>query len=163
MFEILFSIVIKYYFHKIRCIIRNFEIIFKFKNDFSHQVRAFIEYFLFYILVNSLKVGSFHRLSHSRLLENALFFFFRCYIDHLCSEINEQLTEVGALSISYLVKNWNLPFDLLNDHIFAKVGCKINATRDFDILYTQNYLSAQKNLIRAVVNALTKFVYLSLF
>ncbi|VDN54437.1 unnamed protein product [Dracunculus medinensis] len=101
-------------------------------------------------------VGSFHRLSHSRLLENALFFFFRCYIDHLCSEINEQLTEVGALSISYLVKNWNLPFDLLNDHIFAKVGCKINATRDFDILYTQNYLSAQKNLIRAVVNALTK-------
>ncbi|CAG9540221.1 unnamed protein product, partial [Cercopithifilaria johnstoni] len=78
------------------------------------------------------------------------------YIDVLCKDLNEQLMDVGIVSISQLAKTWNLPTEILNNLILAEVGSKVDAIRDGGALYTRSYLSAQRNTIRAMLCGLTK-------
>ncbi|KAM3717296.1 E3 UFM1-protein ligase [Dirofilaria immitis] len=82
--------------------------------------------------------------------------FFRDYIDVLCKDLNERLMDNGIVSISQLMKIWNLPTEMLNSLVLVEVGSKVGAIRDGDALYTRSYLSAQRNIIRAMLCGLTK-------
>lgn len=76
----------------------------------------------------------------------------------LCKGLNEQLMDVGTVSISQLAKIWDLPTEILNSLVLVEVGSKVDAIRDGDALYTRSYLSAQRNIIRAMLCGLTKYV-----
>lgn len=89
--------------------------------------------------------------------------FFRDYIDVLCKGLNEQLMDAGIVSISQLAKTWDLPTEILNNLVLVEVGSKVDAIRDGDALYTRSYLSAQRNIIRAMLYGLTKFVIMFYF
>ncbi|KAL3985346.1 hypothetical protein ACH3XW_38255 [Acanthocheilonema viteae] len=78
------------------------------------------------------------------------------YIDVLCKAVNEQLVDAGIVSVSQLVKTWDLATEILNSLVLVEVGSKIDAIRDGDALYTRSYLSAQRNIIRAMLCGLTK-------
>ncbi|MCP9264838.1 E3 ufm1-protein ligase 1-like protein [Dirofilaria immitis] len=78
------------------------------------------------------------------------------YIDVLCKDLNERLMDNGIVSISQLMKIWNLPTEMLNSLVLVEVGSKVGAIRDGDALYTRSYLSAQRNIIRAMLCGLTK-------
>uniref|UniRef100_A0A0N5ABY3 E3 UFM1-protein ligase 1 homolog n=1 Tax=Syphacia muris TaxID=451379 RepID=A0A0N5ABY3_9BILA len=78
------------------------------------------------------------------------------YVENISDEVNKKLSKLGVLSTSQLAKTWDLPTDVLNDLVLNEVGIKINAFRDDDKIYTIEYLEFQKNLLRAVVNSLTR-------
>ncbi|VDM44104.1 unnamed protein product [Toxocara canis] len=80
----------------------------------------------------------------------------RDYVDLLCKELNERLSETGVLSISQLAKSWDLPSEILNGLVLIEIGNKVDAMRDGDAIYTRAYLSAQSRLLRAMLIALTK-------
>ncbi|VDK61992.1 unnamed protein product [Onchocerca ochengi] len=78
------------------------------------------------------------------------------YINVLCRDLNERLIDDGIVSISQLAKTWDLPTEILNSLVLVEVGSKVDAIRDGDALYTRSYLSAQRNIIRAMLCGLTK-------
>ncbi|EJW80325.1 hypothetical protein WUBG_08767, partial [Wuchereria bancrofti] len=78
------------------------------------------------------------------------------YIDVLCKSLNERLMDDGIVSISQLAKTWDLPAEILNSLVLVEVGSKVDAIRDGDALYTRSYLSAQRNILRAMLCGLTK-------
>ncbi|VDK21112.1 unnamed protein product [Anisakis simplex] len=80
----------------------------------------------------------------------------RDYIDSLCKELNERLAETGALSVSQLAKNWDLPSEILYTLVLTEIGNKIDAMREGDTIYTRAYVHSQLNYIRAILNSLTK-------
>ena len=63
--------------------------------------------------------------------------------------------------MTQLAKNWDLPVEVLNTLVLTEVGTKINAIRDGDKIYTSGFLTAQKNLIRAILNAMTRYSAIS--
>ncbi|VIO98267.1 Uncharacterized protein BM_BM2026 [Brugia malayi] len=78
------------------------------------------------------------------------------YIDVLCKSLNERLMDDGIVSISQLAKTWDLPAEIVNSLVLVEVGSKVDAIRDGDALYTRSYLSAQRNILRAMLCGLTK-------
>uniref|UniRef100_A0A915BQR0 E3 UFM1-protein ligase 1 homolog n=2 Tax=Parascaris univalens TaxID=6257 RepID=A0A915BQR0_PARUN len=80
----------------------------------------------------------------------------RDYVDSLCMELNERLSETGVLSASQLIKTWDLPSEIFYGLVLTEIGSKVEAMIDGDTIYTSPYLSAQRNLLRAILNALTK-------
>ncbi|VDN28743.1 unnamed protein product, partial [Gongylonema pulchrum] len=85
------------------------------------------------------------------------------YIDILCKELNERLSDVGVISVAQLAKMWDLPNEILDGVILVAVGSKINALRDRDVLCTRAYLSSQRNIIRASHFELTSAFFWMLF
>lgn len=83
---------------------------------------------------------------------------FRDYVDKLCNELNERLMDAGMISVSQIAKTWDLPNEILSGLVLVGVGSKIDALRDGDVLYTRTYLSSQRNIIRALLCGLTKYV-----
>ncbi|KAK6108158.1 hypothetical protein QQG55_31030 [Brugia pahangi] len=78
------------------------------------------------------------------------------YIDVLCKSLNERLMDDGIVSVSQLAKTWDLPAEIVNSLVLVEVGSKVDAIRDGDALYTRSYLSAQRNILRAMLCGLTK-------
>ncbi|MFH4976054.1 hypothetical protein AB6A40_002763 [Gnathostoma spinigerum] len=83
------------------------------------------------------------------------------YVNKLCDELNSRLANVGQISVSELVRTWDLPGEIINGLVLKQIGEKINAVRDGDIICTMFYLDSQKNILRAILNSLTKVTLLS--
>lgn len=79
-------------------------------------------------------------------------------MDSLCVELNERLSETGVLSASQLIKTWDLPSEIFYGLVLTEIGNKVEAMMDGDMIYTSAYLNAQRNLLKAILNSLTKFV-----
>ncbi|VDK70142.1 unnamed protein product [Litomosoides sigmodontis] len=117
-----------------------------------------------YDLAQSLNVDYEHIESAVSVISKQLPTFILCnaelisrdYIDSLCKSLNEQLMDAGIVCISQLAKTWDLPTEILNNLVLVEVGSKVDAIRDGDALYTRSYLSAQRNIIRAMLCGLTK-------
>lgn len=80
----------------------------------------------------------------------------RDYVDSLCVELNERLSETGVLSASQLIKTWDLPSEIFYGLVLTEIGNKVEAMMDGDMIYTSAYLNAQRNLLKAILNSLTK-------
>lgn len=71
--------------------------------------------------------------------------------------MNETLQSSGVLSISQIAKTWDLPSEILNNLVLKEISANIDAIQDGDKIYTKTYLKSQKNLLRAVLNSLTRY------
>nr|CAD2200340.1 unnamed protein product [Meloidogyne enterolobii] len=81
----------------------------------------------------------------------------RDFINGLCAKLNEQLEELGTISMLQLTRQWELPTELLNQHILTELGTgRISAIRFEDYLCTNRYINTLKGKFRAMLIGLTK-------
>uniref|UniRef100_A0A914LLR3 E3 UFM1-protein ligase 1 homolog n=1 Tax=Meloidogyne incognita TaxID=6306 RepID=A0A914LLR3_MELIC len=81
----------------------------------------------------------------------------RDFINGLCAKLNEQLEELGTISMLQLTRQWELPTELLNQHILTELGTgRISAIRFEDYLCTTRYINTLKGKFRAILIRLTK-------
>ncbi|CAK5048386.1 unnamed protein product [Meloidogyne enterolobii] len=81
----------------------------------------------------------------------------RDFINGLCAKLNEQLEELGTISMLQLTRQWELPTELLNQHILTELGTgRISAIRFEDYLCTNRYINTLKGKFRAILIGLTK-------
>ncbi|KAL7070925.1 hypothetical protein ACQ4LE_010149 [Meloidogyne hapla] len=81
----------------------------------------------------------------------------RDFINGLCTKLNEQLEELGTISMLQLTRQWELPTELLNQHILTELGTgRLSAIRFEDYLCTTRYINTLKGKFRAILIGLTK-------
>ncbi|VDK57813.1 unnamed protein product [Anisakis simplex] len=128
--------------------------------DYEHvenSVLSIVKQSTSFVLCNAELISSSkHCVCWSQLLTIKHITDLRDYIDSLCKELNERLAETGALSVSQLAKNWDLPSEILYTLVLTEIGNKIDAMREGDTIYTRAYVHSQLNYIRAILNSLTK-------
>ncbi|KAF7635206.1 hypothetical protein Mgra_00005321 [Meloidogyne graminicola] len=81
----------------------------------------------------------------------------RDFIINICTKLNEQLEELGTLSILQLIRQWELPTELLHQHILAELGTgRLSAIRFDDYLCTSRYINTLRGKMKAIFIVLTK-------
>uniref|UniRef100_A0A914XKY3 E3 UFM1-protein ligase 1 homolog n=2 Tax=Plectus sambesii TaxID=2011161 RepID=A0A914XKY3_9BILA len=83
----------------------------------------------------------------------------REYLNNVCTEINDRLKEEGRTTLAQITKAYDLPSDLLKAEVYAALGVRIEGIADKDdpsIIYTSDYIDAQKALVRGALSAITK-------
>ena len=81
------------------------------------------------------------------------------YLDHVADIVNESLQEKGFIKIAELSKEYDLPSDFLQEELVTRIGTRINGKTDDhnpDILFTNAYLSTQKDHIRGMLSVLRR-------
>jgi hypothetical protein len=83
----------------------------------------------------------------------------RDFIDALCRRLNLRLSETGQLSVLQLVKQWDLPTELLHGHVLTEVGVgrRVHAVRFEDSLYTASFFDGLKRRLGAILVAITRY------
>ncbi|VDD91971.1 unnamed protein product [Enterobius vermicularis] len=113
-----------------------------------------------------LKQTNSFELCNAELISKFAFFlqlsvFNKDYVHSLYKKMNETLQSSGVLSISQIAKTWDLPSEILNNLVLKEISANIDAIQDGDKIYTKTYLKSQKNLLRAVLNSLTRVTSIS--
>lgn len=82
------------------------------------------------------------------------------YLNKVCVEINDRLKEDGRTTIAQVTKAYDLPSELLKAEVYAALGDRIEGIVDKDdpsVIYTLDYIAAQKALVRGALSAVTKY------
>lgn len=81
------------------------------------------------------------------------------YLDTLCEELNEKLSQDGLISISELSKTFDLPGDFLQEQLSRRLGKIIHGRQDDQdpsLIYTETFVRRNTARIRGILSAITK-------
>ncbi|KJH47072.1 hypothetical protein DICVIV_06832 [Dictyocaulus viviparus] len=78
------------------------------------------------------------------------------YVTNLQLELRSLLAECGYKSLSTLCKHWNLSQELLRSLLLDRLPEDFNGVVDGDSIFTMEYLESHKNILRALLSAITK-------
>ncbi|VDO35599.1 unnamed protein product [Haemonchus placei] len=120
-------------------------------------------------IATSLNVDLEHveRIAHQLAAENTEFkisggeLFAEEYVTNLQNELRTLLAEHGYQTLSSLCKHWNLSQELLRSLLLDHLPTDFSGVLEGDTIFTQEYLEAHKNLLRALLSAITKPVAIS--
>ncbi|XGW30907.1 hypothetical protein V3C99_009682 [Haemonchus contortus] len=120
-------------------------------------------------IATSLNVDLEHveRIAHQLAAENTEFkisggeLFAEEYVTNLQNELRTLLAEHGYQTLSSLCKHWNLSQELLRSLLLDHLPADFTGVLEGDTIFTQEYLEAHKNLLRALLSAITKPVAIS--
>ncbi|KAK5969834.1 hypothetical protein GCK32_008146 [Trichostrongylus colubriformis] len=84
------------------------------------------------------------------------------YVTNLQNGLRTLLAEHGCQTLSSLCKHWNLSQELLRSLLLDHLPADFSGVIEGDTIFTQEYLDAHKNLLRAILSAITKPVPISM-
>ncbi|KAK6042611.1 hypothetical protein COOONC_19884, partial [Cooperia oncophora] len=121
-------------------------------------------------IATSLNVDLEHveRVAHQLAAENTEFkisggeLFAEDYVTNLQNELRTLLAEQGFQTLSSLCKHWNLSQELLRSLLLDHLPADFSGVLEGDTIFTQEYLEAHKNLLRAILSAIIKPIPISI-
>lgn len=81
------------------------------------------------------------------------------YLDSLCEELDEKLSQDGLISISELSKTYDLPGDFLQEQLTKRLGRLLHGRQDDQdpsLIYTETFVRRNTARIRGILSAITK-------
>ncbi|VDL71198.1 unnamed protein product [Nippostrongylus brasiliensis] len=84
------------------------------------------------------------------------------YVTNLQTELRSLLAEHGVHTTSSLCKHWNLSQDLLKSLLLDHLPSDFDGVLDGDTIFTNDYLEAHKNTLRATLSSVTKPVSINM-
>ncbi|CAL8125071.1 unnamed protein product [Orchesella dallaii] len=81
------------------------------------------------------------------------------YLDSLCEELDEKLSQDGLISVSELSKSFDLPGDFLQEQLSKRLGKLLHGRQDDQdpsLIYTETFVRRNTARIRGILSAVTK-------